>query len=127
MYIRFVIGAVDPDSGVESGIFQTVLELLEYDDLPAHTREELHEVRDWFRRNLKAPRKLNRSRRPHRKPKAVCWFKPTAVEHIAKARTIVRALQDLGVDVRMLKTDNPGYVVYQDDYQVAAEPFADTV
>jgi hypothetical protein len=35
-------------------------------------------------------------------------------------------LQDVGVDVRMLKT-NPGYIVYQDDYQIAAEPFADTV
>ena len=127
MYIRFIIGAVDPDSGTETGIFQTLNELLDYDDLPAHTREELHDVRNWFRRNLKAPRKLNRSRRPNRKPKAICWFKPTAVEHIAKARAIVRALQDLGVDVRMLKTDSPGYVVYQDDYQIAAEPFADTV
>ena len=48
MYIRFVIGAVDPDSGVESGILQTVLELLEYDDLPAHTREGLHELGTGF-------------------------------------------------------------------------------
>lgn len=127
MYIRFVVGAVDPDSGAETGIFQALGELLEYDDLPAHTRDELDAVRDWFRRNLRAPRKLNRSRRPHRIAKAICWFKPTAVEHIAKARTIVSALQDSGVNVRVLKTDNPGYVVYQDDYQIAAEPFADTV
>lgn len=126
MYLRFVVGAVDPDSGADSGIFQALGELLEHEDLPAHTRDELHAVRDWFRRNLKAPRKLNRSRRPHRTPKAICWFKPSAVEQIAKARAIVHVLQDLGVDVRMLKTDNPGYIVYQDDHQIAAEPFADT-
>jgi hypothetical protein len=127
MYIRFVIGVVDPDSGAETGIFQTLTELLDHEDIPAHTRDELHGVRDWFRRNLKAPRRLNRSRRPHRIPKAICWFKPTAIEHIEKARSIVQALQELGVDVRMLKTNNPGYIVYQDEFQIAAEPFADTV
>jgi hypothetical protein len=127
MYIRFVIGVVDPDSGAETGIFQTLTELLDHEDIPAHTRDELHGVRDWFRRNLKAPRRLNRSRRPHRIPKAICWFKPTAIEHIEKARSIVQALQELGVDVRMLKTNNLGYIVYQDEFQIAAEPFADTV
>jgi hypothetical protein len=127
MYIRFVIGVVDPDSGAETGIFQTLTELLDHEDIPAHARDELHVVRDWFRRNLTAPHRLNRSRRPHRIPKAICWFKPTAIEHIEKARSIVQALLELGVDVRMLKTNNPGYIVYQDEFQIAAEPFADTV
>ena len=27
--------------------------------------------------------------------------------------------------VRMLKKHRPGYIVYEDDYQVVAEPFAD--
>jgi hypothetical protein len=32
MHIRFVVGDVDPDSGVEAGILQTLNDLLEYDD-----------------------------------------------------------------------------------------------
>jgi hypothetical protein len=27
--------------------------------------------------------------------------------------------------VRMLKTDRPGYVVYEDGFQIVAEPFSD--
>lgn len=52
MYIRFVVGVIDPGSAAETGIFQTLTELLDHEDLPAHTRDELHSVRDWFRRNL---------------------------------------------------------------------------
>ena len=60
MYIRFVIGVVEPDSDAETGIFETLTGLLDHEDTPAHTRDELHGVRHWFRRNLKAPRELNR-------------------------------------------------------------------
>jgi len=101
--------------------------LLDRGDVPANVCAEVIDAILWFRSHLRKPRRLNRSRRPHAKNKAICWFKPSAVEHIAKAREIVRVLQDHGVHVRMIKTDNPGYIVYQDDYQIAAEPFADTL
>ena len=29
------------------------------------------------------------------------------------------------VNVRVLKTRHPGYIVYEDEHQVVAEPFAD--
>jgi hypothetical protein len=31
-----------------------------------------------------------------------------------------------GISVRMLKADRVGYIVYEDDFQIVAEPFADT-
>lgn len=127
MYIRFIIDDADEDSGIELGIFRAAYELLEFDDVPAPVRADLLDAVAWFRTHLRKPRRLNRSRRPHAKEKAICWFKPSAAEHIAKARVIVDALQNCGVAVRMIKTDRPGYIVYQDDYQVAAEPFAGTL
>jgi hypothetical protein len=31
-----------------------------------------------------------------------------------------------GVDVFELRTDRPGFLIFQDDHQVVAEPFSDT-
>ena len=55
----------------------------------------------------------------------MCWFKPTATEHIAKVREMSCILQQNGVYVRVIKAQHPGYVIYEDEYQVVAEPFAD--
>lgn len=32
-----------------------------------------------------------------------------------------------GIEVEVLHTERPGYVVYEDEYQVAAEPFTETL
>lgn len=34
-------------------------------------------------------------------------------------------VEQAGVYVRVLRTRRPGYIVYDDEYQVVAEPFAD--
>jgi hypothetical protein len=36
-------------------------------------------------------------------------------------------LESHGIVVDVIKTNRPGYVVYEDDFQVAAEPFSETV
>lgn len=33
-------------------------------------------------------------------------------------------LGDYGVFVQVLKTSRPGYVVYEDEFQIVAEPFS---
>jgi len=55
----------------------------------------------------------------------VCWFKSAATEHIAKVREISCILEQNGVYVQVIKAQRPGYIVYEDEYQVVAEPFAD--
>jgi hypothetical protein len=55
----------------------------------------------------------------------VCWFKPSAKEHIARTYEMCRILEQNGVYVRVFKARRPGYIVYQDEHQVVAEPFAD--
>jgi hypothetical protein len=39
-------------------------------------------------------------------------------------RELVGILQNHGVLVQTLTTDGVGYVVYEDDFQIVAEPFA---
>ena len=55
----------------------------------------------------------------------MCWFKASATEHIAKIYQMVYILEQSGVYVRVNKTRHPGYIVYEDEHQVVAEPFAD--
>ena len=40
---------------------------------------------------------------------------------------LVHILETYDVAVDVLRTKRPGYVVYEDQYQVAAEPFSETV
>jgi len=49
--------------------------------------------------------------------------KPAAAEHIAKMRALIGILETNGYHVSQITTDRPGYVVFEDDHQVVAEPF----
>jgi hypothetical protein len=48
------------------------------------------------------------------------------VEHLGKIRELVALLERCGVSIRRLWTKRPGYVVYEDSFQVTAIPFRDT-
>lgn len=127
MFIRFVVHRLDEDSGRRVGLFQAMADLEATGDLLDHERNEYDEIYEWFRHNLKKPRSFTRSSKPHAKKVAISWFKPEAVEHIARMHSIARILRGHGVGVEELKTEHPGYVVYEDKFQVAAEPFKETL
>ena len=82
-------------------------------------------TRQWFNDNLEKPTRFTASKPPfYRKPnKARSWFKNNAKDHLAHIRDLVAILQNHGIAVRMLKTDRVGYVVYEDEFQIVAEPF----
>jgi hypothetical protein len=127
VFIRFVIQENDIDSGRRQGLFQALSDL-EYENalLPREQRQ-YDEIYQWFRSNLKKPTRFSRSLKPHAKNVAISWFKDTATEHIAKMRILVSILMAHGVTVELLKTEYPGYVVYEDQHQVTAEPFREIV
>jgi hypothetical protein len=70
---------------------------------------------------------MSLSPRPHAKDQALSWFKDTATEHISQMRAFAAILELHDIQVEIIKTDRPGYIFYEDDFQVAAYPFADTV
>jgi len=128
IYIRFVTGDVDSDSLREAGVFQAAYRLRDAAGLQDYESAHLTEHLDWFKSNLKIPRRFTAAKPPfyRKKNRAISWFKETATEHIARMREIIRLLESHGIPVRMIKTDRPGYVVYEDDHQIVAEPFADS-
>lgn len=36
---------------------------------------------------------------------------------------MIRILEKHGIYMKKIKTDKPGYLIYEDDWQVVAEPF----
>lgn len=123
MYIRFVTTKQHPGTGVQMGIFSAVRLLPPVGQVADWDEARVAALYDWFGRNLANPTRMARSRRPNGHAAAVSWFKPTAHEHIARARELAAILEEYGVPTRVLTTERPGYVVYEDDFQVVAEPF----
>ncbi|HNO78413.1 MAG TPA: hypothetical protein PKN33_10175 [Phycisphaerae bacterium] len=54
--------------------------------------------------------------------RAISWFRSTANEPIQKVRDMAALLEVNDVHVRMVKTNDPGTVIYEDDWQVVAVP-----
>lgn len=118
-YIRFVIGRKDEDSHVEQGIFQATALALEWQSITGSDAEELNELRAWFSDNLNRPTSFGRDKLRL----GICWFKTEAAEHIARIWEMVQILERNGINVKNIRTDRPGYVIYEDEWQLVAEPF----
>jgi hypothetical protein len=118
-YVRFVIGRKDEDSHVEQGVFQAAAQALETHNITGSDAEELNELRAWFNENLEAPTSFGRNTLRL----GICWFKTNSVEHISHIWELVRILERNGIYVRKIRTDRPGYVIYEDEWQIVAEPF----
>ena len=118
-YVRFVIGRKDEESQVEQGIFQAAAQALEWHIIKGSDAEELNELRGWFNENLEKPTSFGRNRLRL----GICWFKTGSAEHISRIWEMVRILERNGIYVKKVRTDKPGYVIYEDDWQLVAEPF----
>ena len=128
MYLRFVVADIDEDSERALGVFHAVRYLRDAGKLYAYEQDQHDMVRWWFNENLGKPTRFTASKPPfyRKRNKAICWFKHTASEHLARIRELAAILDNHGVPVRTLKAQRVGYVVYEDEYQIVAEPFADT-
>jgi hypothetical protein len=126
MFIRFVTDRIDEDTGKPLGVFSVAYDLLEEASLADFERSEIRETLNWFKSNLPIPGRFVRSRKPRREDKGMCWFKSTATESMRQIRYLVQLVAGQGVAVRALMMKQPGYLIYEDDFQVVAEPFADT-
>jgi len=128
MYLRFVVADIDGDSERALGVFHAVRYLRAAGKLHAYEEDQHDIVRWWFNENLERPTRFTASRAPfyRKKSRALSWFKDTATEHLARVRDLAAILENHGVPVRTVKAKRVGYVVYEDEYQIVAEPFADT-
>jgi hypothetical protein len=126
MYLRFVVPNIDRDSQRPLGVFHAAGNLQNWGWLSPYEEEQYDLIREWFSVHLKRPTRFTASKPPYcRKPrKAISWFKDSAKEHIRHARSLAKILDNHGVLVTTLTARRVGYVVYEDEFQITAEPFA---
>jgi hypothetical protein len=117
MFIRFVVGADDEHHRLLTGLVTEARLLREKGELAAYEAERLEETYEWLNTNLPCPpfSSSDWSR------DAVTWFKDSAHASIERMRELTVLLESHGRLVRMLRSDNPGKVLYEDRYQVVVE------
>lgn len=126
-FLRFVVSERDHRTGKAQGVFTALYGLERDGKLAPYELEWFRSAEDWFNAHLKAPQKLSRSTRADAAPAAITWLKASAHEHVTRMRELDALLEHKDFVVEELKTDAPGYVVYEDEFQVAAVPFEDTL
>ena len=118
-YVRFQ--GLESNLGTASklGIFQLAYQLKHSPDTSSHDDKELRQNLGWLEMHLTAPKILDHSEHY----RAICWFKDSAIEPLNRIWAIKNLLEQYGFWVDRIKTANPGLIIYQDGWQVAAKPF----
>lgn len=126
MFLRFIGTEIHEDSRVSMGLFCAAEKLLDEVGLYEYEYDELMECITWFRRHLRDPYRYRLEREDRRLAyRSICWFRSTAHEHLRHAWEIVAILEERDFLMRMIKTEVPGYIIYEDEAQVLAHPYAD--
>ena len=115
-YRRYAVPGIDPDSQHHRGIFVAAGELERSGELWDHEFKRLRRALTWFNTNLCVPKGVSL--------KAIYWFKPSATACHWHAYEIIRLLQAYGHNVWMLEARRPGRILYEDELQIGALPYA---
>ena len=116
-FIRFVVGLDDEHHRQLTGIITEARLLRDDDRLSDQETARVEGTYDWFNDNVPVP-PFSTSGWPR---DVVTWFKDDASEAISRMWDLVAILRESGVPVRLLRSTNPGRVVYEDDFQVVVE------
>lgn len=123
MYIRFITRFINEYNETETGIFQALKFIRDH----STTRDEdvriLKDLKDWFDANLEAPDKFSNASNKNPAAISLSWFKDSSKEHIKKIYEIGDILYKYSIVIEVITTRSPGYIVYEDNYQVSAVPF----
>ncbi len=117
VFIRFVVGSDGQNHKALTGIFFGAWSLRKRCELTAEEEVRLDALYGWFNVHVPVP-PFATGRFSH---DAVAWFKDHAREPVAKMWDIVTLLREHGVEIRFLRSPNPGKVVYEDRVQVLVE------
>jgi hypothetical protein len=114
---------------VEQGIFPLAHKLRDDPSVASENRAVLTEHLSWFDKHLAEPKRFNRSTSKgfyRRTTKGIAWFRDSAGECLERMHGMKAVLEAEGHVVHMITEERVGFVVYEDEMQVIAEPFAET-
>jgi hypothetical protein len=123
VFVRYQ--AVQPGrTGLRSGVFGLVNGLYKRGELTAEQAAFRRAGNDWYNANLgdpgrPAPEVYDKALHPQ----ALAWFRESAVEMIERAAGYLEILDSHGVAWEIVRSSDPGRILYADLHQVVAEPY----
>lgn len=117
-FVRFSIARDHPVSLRRTGIFAACYDLMHGAELDESTTVDLRDSIGWFEENLIAPYVIE--------DQAIFLFKSEARACMDRIWHLVGWLHHAGLHVEMQTVAKPGRVVYEDENQIAAIPWADS-
>jgi hypothetical protein len=129
MILRFVTEPRLLSSGARKGVLATAYDLKRGGQVSSADERLLISLLDWFEQQLPVPTRFSRTRSQahyRRTTTGIARFKSSATIHLEKMRELVELLDRYDIRTEIVKSERPGYVVYEYEYQVIAEPFRDT-
>ncbi len=122
MYIRFITRFKNEKNQLETGIFSAAEFLRVGDLIFEYDKKNLEQLVKWFSLNLKKPDRLSNSTRKNPANVSLSWFKSSATEHLKQMYAIKEILEKYEMQVDVIKRTNPGYIIYEDDFQISTIP-----
>ncbi|MBD1366874.1 hypothetical protein IDJ77_23895 [Mucilaginibacter sp. ZT4R22] len=123
MYLRFTTEFINEYNEAETGVFQALGYLRNNPSTQDGDVVKLKILNKWFSSNLEKPTRFSNATSKSPVSVSLSWFKDSAKEHLHKMSELTEVLEKYDLVVERLVTKNPGYIVYEDDYQVSAVPF----
>ncbi|MCR9080527.1 MAG: hypothetical protein NXH78_15640 [Hyphomonadaceae bacterium] len=116
-YVRFQ--SLQPCSGTPSklGIFQIAFRVRNLKDVRAYDADAITRQMAWLQKHLHSPDMSDSTYR------AIFWFKDTAHEPLRRVWAMKPFLEAYGYWIEVVKTWDPGNILYEDGWQVAAKPW----
>ena len=124
-----VPAVIDSDAQVPIGIIAFAHRLTDSSEVSEPLRRELAHWLAWMDEHLDAPDRFNRTTSKgwyRRATRGISWLRATAEEHLGAFRALAEVVNRCGYEVSEIREVRVGYIIYEDDLQVVAEPFRDT-
>lgn len=124
IYLRFI--AIEKDERTESnkGLFTIAYSLSRDVTIPDYEQEVIKTLLVWFETNLRRPAKFSRKKNVgNTATKGLSWIKSSSKEVVRKLYELKSAVEHHHIHCKIIKSERPGYIVYEDEHQVVAEPF----
>jgi hypothetical protein len=118
-----IVSATTGTEGRHSGVFGLVNGLYRRGELTDEQAVFRRANNDWYNANMIDPGKTAPEvydMALH--PRAVAWFKESAVEMIERVAGYLEILDAHGVAWELLRSTDPGRILYEDVHQIIAEP-----
>ena len=124
MLLRFVIPDRDQRTGQQTGLMTVAYRLLRAGNLSHAEEEGLRSHMQWLEANLPIPSRFARKRNvSHKKTHGISWLRASAIDAVRYMHAVADIARRHDYPVEVVQTERAGYIVYEDEWQVVAEPF----